>query len=56
MAGLALTEFNRIVIRNHERRRIGWRRIGLTRRWEQESWRTGEVTNEICNFLAIQWH
>lgn len=56
MAGLHLTEFNRVVIRNHERRRIRWKRIGLIRKWELERWRTGEVTNDICNFFATQWH
>lgn len=52
MAGLHLTEFNGVVIRNPERRRIRWKRIGLTRRWEPERWRTGEVTNDICNFFC----
>lgn len=56
MAGLGLTDFTRIVIRSHERRRITWRRLGLTRRWEQERWRRGEVTNGICNFFVTQWH
>lgn len=55
MAGRGLTEFNGTVIRNHERRRIRWRRIGLIRRWEPERWRTGEVTNVVCNFFATQW-
>lgn len=51
MTTLGLPEY-KIVIRKQERRSIRWRRIDLTRSWDVETWRTEEVTNDICNFFV----